>query len=32
LRKYADEQQDQLIETVAVAIESTLEGRRERYN
>ena len=31
LHKYANEERDQLIETVATAIESKLEGRRGRY-
>lgn len=32
LRKYATEQQDKLIDTVAAAIEVKLAGRRGRYN
>ena len=31
LRKYATEQQDKLIDTVAAAIEVKLAGRRGRY-
>ena len=32
LRKYATEQQDKLIDSVAAAIEAKLAGRRGRYN
>ena len=32
LRKYATEQHDKLIDTVAAAIEVKLAGRRGRYN
>ena len=32
LRKYATEQQDKLIDSVAGAIEAKLAGRRGRYN
>ena len=32
LRKYASEHHDKLIDTVATAIESKLEGRRGRYS
>ena len=32
LRKYATEQQDKLLDSVAAAIEVKLAGRRGRYN
>ena len=32
LRKYATEQQDKLIDSVAAAIEAKLAGRRGRYH
>ena len=32
LRKYATEQHDKLLDTVAAAIEVKLAGRRGRYN